>query len=106
VAGDRVDSLETNRLSTFVGEPVSYSFRLGSPGQAESAQLTLTPQQILGDVVRVEVDVTATLPGAQEEPLLVSRTEQWVTSRGASSTISLATGEPPSGYRFVVTPRF
>ena len=38
--------------------------------------------------------------------ILVSRQEQWLSTKGTTSTLSLASGEPPTGFRFVVTPRF
>jgi hypothetical protein len=99
-------TLETNHLSTFVGQSVSYSFRLGEIGEAESASVRLLPARILGDTVRIEVDVTGTLPDPEGGVVMVSRQEQWLSTRGTTSTLSLASGEPPTGFRFVVTPRF
>ena len=106
VFGEQAISLETNRLSTFVNEPVAYSFRLGEPGVAESVQLQLLPVSVVGDMIRVALDVSATLPGEGGEPLLFSRNEQWAMTRGAGSSFTLATGDPATGFRFVVTPRF
>jgi hypothetical protein len=99
-------TLETNYLSTFVGQSVSYAFRLGEVGEAESASVRLLPVRLLGDAVRIEVDVTATLPDPERGVVLVSRQEQWLSTKGTTSTLSLASGEPPTGFRFVVTPRF
>lgn len=99
-------TLETNYLSTFVGQSVSYSFRLGEVGEAESASVRLLPVRILGDTVRIEVDVTGTLPDPERGIVMVSRQEQWLSTKSTTSTLSLASGEPPTGFRFVVTPRF
>jgi len=98
--------LETNLLQTFVGQSVSYSFRLGAPGMAESASVKLLPLQLVGDTMRVEVDLSGTVPDANGEVVVISRKEQWLSTRGATSTLSLADGEPPTGFRFLVTPRF
>lgn len=106
VSGGNAVTLETNRLNTFVGEPVIYSFKLGETGHAESVQIQLLPVQVLGALARIEIDVTATLPGEGNEPILFSRNEEWATTRGAVSSLTIETGEPPSGFRFLVTPTF
>jgi hypothetical protein len=103
--GDAV-TLETNHLNTFVGQSVGYSFRLGEVGEAESLSVRLLPVRLLGDTVRIEVDVTGTLPDPERGVVMVSRQEQWLSTKGTTSTLSLASGEPPTGFRFVVTPRF
>jgi hypothetical protein len=101
----RSSSLESNRLSTFVGEEVSYSFRLGETGEAEALDVRLLPLGIFGDLIQVRAEVTGSVP--REDRLeLVSRSEQWMISRGRSSTLDLSAGEPPTGFRFVVTPQF
>lgn len=98
-------SLETNRLSTFVGEPVSYSFRLGETGEAEALEVRLTPVGIFGDVIQVQAEVTGSVPRAGGLEL-VSKSERWMISRGRSAALDVAAGEPPIGFRFSVTPRF
>jgi hypothetical protein len=99
-------TLETNWLNTFVGRSVAYSFRLGEIEEAASASVRLLPVQILGDAVRIEVDITGTLPDPERGVAMVSRREQWLSTKGTTSTLSFASGEPPTGYRFVVTPQF
>jgi hypothetical protein len=98
-------SLESNRLSTFVGEAVSYSFRLGETGTAVALELRLIPQKIFGDVIQVRAEVSGSIPRADALEM-VSRGERWMISRGQSSSLDVATGEPPIGFRFVVTPDF
>lgn len=97
-------SLETNDLNTLVGESVSYSFDLGGP-DAESVRLTLTPRRIVGEIVEIDAEISGKLPGA-DELRVMGRKEQWVTSRGTTSTLPFEFGEPPTGYRFLVTPEF
>jgi hypothetical protein len=93
-------------LNTFVGQPVSYSFRLGQPGEVQSGSVRLLPAQLVGDTLRVEVDISGTLPDAEGSMALISRTEEWLSTSGATSSLVLETGEPPKGFRFRVTPRF
>ncbi len=99
-------SLETNQLNTFVGQPVSYSFRLGQPGEVQSGSVRLLPAQLVGDTLRIEVDISGTLPDAEGSMALISRTEEWLSTSGATSSLDLEAGEPPRGFRFRVTPRF
>lgn len=97
--------LETNQLSTLVGEAVSYSFQIETAHGSESLRLELIPHSISGDLVQIELELSGVLPGP-EGPVVIGRKEHWLGSRGASSSISLEAGEPPAGYRFLVTPRF
>jgi len=99
-------TLETNRLSSFVGQSVSYSFKLGETGEAESVDLRLMPARIVGDTVHIEVDVSGTLPDGDDAVAMVGRQEQWLATRNTTSALSLAEGEPPTGFVFLVTPRF
>lgn len=101
----RSESLETNRLSTFVGEEVSYSFRLGEMDVAEALELRLTPIAVFDDVVQLRAEVSGSVP-REGAPEVLSRTESWLLSRGESSTLDVTSGEPKTGFRFVVTPRF
>jgi hypothetical protein len=105
VLAGRVVPLETNRLSTFLGEPVSYSFHLGPAGVADTARLTLRPLTLAGEVVEIEVTINGSLTAASG-PEFVARTEQWFASRNATTTAAFESGDPPTGYRFLVTPRF
>lgn len=99
----RATSLETNRLSTFLGESVSYSFKLGETGQ--SLEVRLLPQRIFGDLIELRAEVSGSvLRGERLE--LVSRNEQWMLSQGQSSSLDVGASEPPTGFRFVVTPSF
>jgi hypothetical protein len=98
-------TLETNRLSTFVGESVSYSFHMSSNESTEGLEIRLTPLRIYGDLIQVRAEISGSVP-RDEAPELLSRTEQWMISRGESSAFEIAEGEPPTGYRFIVTPRF
>ncbi len=99
-------TLEKDQLQTFVGQPVTYSFRLGQPGEAESGSVRLLPAQLVGDTLRIEVEMSGTLPDGEGSVAVISRTEQWLSSSGATSSLALETGEPPRGFRFRVTPRF
>ena len=105
VDGERAVSLENNQLSTFLGESVDYSFRRGENDQAESVELSLRPIRIDGDLAEVVVEVTASLPG-QPDRLLLSRRESLFTTRRAISALTVASGEPPAGYRFLISPEF
>jgi len=99
-------TLETNRLSSFVGQSVSYSFKLGETGEAESVDLRLMPARIVGDTMHIEVDVSGTLPDGDDGMAMVGRQEHWLATRNTTSALSLAKGEPPTGFVFLVTPRF
>jgi len=103
VDAGRTISLETNLLQTFVGESVSYSFRLGD--NADAGEIRLLPLRLTGDVAEIDVELHGALPRG-DATTVVSRREHWVTSRGATSTLALEDGDPPTGYRFLVTPRF
>ncbi len=98
-------TLETNHLNTFVGQSVGYSFSLGAIGEAESLSIRLLPLRLMGNTVQLEVDVSGTLPGSGGEIEMVSRQEQWLSTRDTTNILDLASGEPPTGFRFVVTPR-
>jgi hypothetical protein len=97
--------LETNRLSTFVGEPVTYSFRLGDTVEAESLRVELTPLGLYGDLIQVEIDVDGKLRDGTGVRL-VNRHERWLGSRGESTSVDVSAGDPPTGFRFVVAPEF
>ncbi len=101
--GARSVPLETNVLDTFVGQGVTYSFRRGEDQDLEILRLLLTPLRLEGEVAEVEVRVVGTLRGTSGE---VDRRERLVTSRGNTSSFTVATGAPPSGYRFLITPDF
>jgi len=105
VAAGRSVTLETDFLQTFVGDPVSYSFSLGAAPDADSVHLTLKPMRISGSLLEVEVDTSGTLPG-EGGPLLLGRRENLIASQGAVSTLSFESGDPPTGYRFLVTADF
>jgi len=97
----RVIVLESNELRTLLGEPVSYSFRLGRDRSVHAVEIRIAPVRLTGALLETEIDISGRLPG-EEGPWLASRRERWIASRGAASTIALESGEPPTGYRFVV----
>jgi len=96
--------VETNHLRTLTGESVFYSFSLGG-GDADSVRVELTPRRLLETIAEIEIDVTGRIPG-KEGPQLVSRRERLLISRGTTSTLAVESGDPPTGYRFLVTPRY
>jgi len=99
----RAVSLENNLLNTFVGEPVEYSFKLGE--DADAARIRLRPLTVAGELIKIEVEISGTLP-VDDSVQVVSRTEEWVATRDTSTTAAIESGEPPTGWRFLVTPRF
>jgi hypothetical protein len=105
IDGERVTSLETNDLNTFVGQSVAYSFQRGEGESAESVRLVLLPVRIRGAVTEMEIEVTGSLPG-EPDRLLLSRRETLVSNRGTLSALTVTSGDPPAGYRFSITPEF
>jgi hypothetical protein len=105
IRGDRVVPLETNHLTTFVGHPIEYSFERGQGEGRESLRLSLTPVRTSAEIVELRVEVSGTLPGAAGRALL-DRQETLLASRRATSNLTVTSGEPPSGYRFRITPEF
>lgn len=105
VDGGQTIALETNRLDTFMGEGVEYSFQRGAGEGMESVQLLIKPLRLEGEAVEIEVEITATLPGDPTRVVL-SRRQRLVTTRGARSSVSVTAGDPPAGYRFALTPDF
>jgi hypothetical protein len=105
VDGERVTALESNRLNTFVGQSVEYSFERGEGDAAESVRLVLRPTLVKGEVTEIEIEVTGSLPGDPDR-LLLSRRETLLSNRGTLSALTVTSGDPPSGYRFAITPEF
>ena len=105
VVEGRQVSLENNYLNTLVGEPVSYSFRLAETRDADAVSVTLKPTRLHADIAEIDVDVAGRLP-LGSELVVIGRTEHWLASRDATSTLAFESGEPPSGYRFLITARF
>ncbi len=105
VLDGRVIPLETNTLSTFVGEAVSYGFRLGDGGAAEAFEIRLRPVELAGGTAILDLEIAGTHPGADRVDV-VGRRQSWITSRDAVSTFAIESGDPPTGWRFLVTPRF
>jgi hypothetical protein len=105
VDGDRVVELETNELHTFVGQAVEYSFKRGQGDALESVRLSVLPVSISGDVVTIDAEIGGALPGATGT-VLVNHHERIVASRQSTSRLLAATGNPPAGYQFQVTPDF
>ena len=99
-------TLETNWLNTFVGQEVSYAFRLGETGQAAALSLKLLPARLIGDTLQIEVELDGTLPDEDSSLTAVARREQWLATANTTSTLSLAQGEPPTGFQFLVTTRY
>jgi hypothetical protein len=98
-------SLETNQLSTFVGQQVTYSFDLGQTDVAQAIHIGLKPLRVYNDIVQIEMEIAGKLPEG-DGMKLISRTEQWLSSRGQVSTVDVVAGDPPKGFRFVVTAQF
>lgn len=105
IDADRSVPLETNVLQTFVGEPVAYSFRRGEGDSEEELRLELTPVRQVGELVEIRVALVGRLPGP-DGPRTTTQRESLLTSRGATSFVTLTSGPPPVGYRFAVTPDF
>ena len=105
VDGSDAVLLETNRLDSFVGEPVMYAFSLDGASGAQSMEVRLEPLRIVGDILQFQMEVSGSLPGGGR-PHLVARKERWLTSAGTTSSIDAVEGEPGTGYRFSVTPSF
>ena len=103
--GARSIPLESDRLSTFVGESVEYSFHRAEGDAMESLRLVLTPIRLEGEIAVVEAEVTGSLPGPAG-PVMVSRRDRLLTTRGATSSFTVTAATPPAGYRFRITPDF
>ena len=71
----------------------------------EGLDVRLTPLRIYGDLIQVRAEVTGSV-ARNGVPDWLSRSEQWMISRGESAALEVLEGEPPTGYRFIVTPRF
>jgi hypothetical protein len=97
--------LESNDLDTLVGESVSYSFRRGEGDTLETLRLRLRPTRIMGEIVEVEVTFEGSLHSLGS-PLYLNRREKLLTSRDAPTMFDAASGDPPTGYRFRITPEF
>ena len=105
VENGRAAAVESNELRTLMGEAVSYAFRLGRDDSTHAVEIRLDPVRMSGDLLEIEVEISGRLP-ADDGPLIVGRRERWIASRGAASTIALESGDPPTGYRFLVTAEF
>ena len=105
IEGERVVPLETNVLRTFIGEPVEYSFRFGVGDDEQILRVVFTPLGVTDDVADLRVQVTGKLPSTGA-PVVLSRDQRLLASRGATSSLDVVAGNPPAGYRFSVTPDF
>jgi hypothetical protein len=105
VVDGREVSLEDNFLNTLIGEPVTYAFRLADTREADAVTIELKPQRLHADIAEIDVEITGTMT-LDEEMIVIGRTEHWLASRGATSTLAFEAGDPPSGYRFRITARF
>ena len=101
----KVISLETNELQAFEEQAVSYSFRFGDSPDSEAVRVSLKPLRVNGSIVEIEVETDGKLP-SESGLVVIGRRERWVASRGSTSTLAFESGDPPSGYRFLVTPIF
>lgn len=97
-------ALETNELTTFLRQPVAYSFRLGRGDTLEELRLELTPRQVEDDLVEIGVALEGALHAGRDAPLTLSRKDRLFTGRGTTSTVDAVSGEPANGFRFRVTP--
>jgi len=98
-------SLENNYLNTLVGEPVSYAFRLDNRPGADAVSITLKPKKLHTDVAEIDIEISGRLP-MEDQIVVIGRHERWMATRDATSTLAFETGEPPTGYRFLITARF
>ena len=105
ISGEETILLETDTLRTFLGQPVTYSFRRGAGSTLETVQLELLPMSIEGNVLQARVTWTGEIQTGTT-PLYLSRSETILTSRSAASEFHATVGEPPEGYSFTVTPGF
>lgn len=105
VTDGREVSLEDNYLNTLIGEPVAYAFRLADTREADAVTIELKPQRLHANIAEIDVEITGTMT-LEEEMIVIGRTEHWLASRGATSTLAFEAGDPPSGYRFRITARF
>ncbi len=105
VLRERTVSLETNFLNTLLGEPVSYEFRLDDKPGADAASITIRPSELHGEIATIEIEVSGKLL-LEDEVVVIGRSERWMASRGATLTLAFEAGEPPTGYRFLLTARF
>jgi hypothetical protein len=105
VIDGREASLEDNFLNTLIGEPVSYAFRLTDTPAAEAVMIELKPLRLHANIAEIDVEITGKMT-LDEEVIVIGRTEHWLASRGATSTLAFEAGDPPSGYRFRITARF
>ena len=105
VIDGREASLEDNFLNTLIGEPVTYAFRLSDTPAAEAITIALKPLRLHANIAEIDVEISGKMT-LNEEVILIGRTEHWLASRGATSTLAFEAGEPPSGYRFRITARF
>ena len=71
----------------------------------ESVLVRLTPLKLFGDVAQIEMEISAALPDG-DTTRRIERKEQWLASRDTTSSVTLEAGQPPRGYRFLVTARF
>ncbi len=102
ITGDRIVSLESNRLNTFLGESVEYSFRRGEGKSFEEVRLVLTPQQLEHGGYEVEAVVNGSLPASEGRSYL-DRRETLLLSDASTATLRVVRGDPPVGYRFRVS---
>lgn len=105
VVDGREASLEDNYLNTLIGEPVTYAFRMTDTPEAEAVMIVLKPLRLHANIAEIDVEISGTMT-LNEEVIVIGRTEHWLASRGATSTLAFESGEPPSGYRFRITARF
>jgi len=104
VVGGEFVPVETNELSTFLGQPVEYSFRLGHDDSLEHLRLVLTPRRTEGDLAEVGMSLSGTLSAGRPTPLTLDRDDTLWTDRGTTTEVSATDGDPPDGFRFRVTP--
>lgn len=97
--------LENNYLNTLMGEDVSYGFQLADSVDADAVQITIHPRRLIGNIAEIDVSVNGRLQMG-DELMVIGRSERWMASRDATSTLAFESGDPPTGYRFRITARF
>jgi hypothetical protein len=105
VLDGRPISLENDYLNTLIGEDVSYAFRLSETPDADAVTVTLEPTRLIGEILQIEIGVSGRLP-VGDELMVIGRSERWMATRDATTTLAFEAGDPPTGYRFLITARY
>lgn len=98
--------LETNDMTTFLGQPVAYSFRRGSGREFETLRLSLVPVGIHADALEFELELTGTVRDPNGDAVSVAIRRNVFATEGAVTEVQAPEGLPQSGYRFAIVTAF